>query len=110
MVVSGWEWLGLYNSWIYLAVSKRLLVLHRDVRMKKLLLATVFVIALTVGAQANTKTRRARPTRARCPIMHIFDLTRILRRGGRHQAGHGESVFVSVGISGSAPGATSFAD
>src|SRR5260221_29320 len=30
--------------------------------------------------------------------MHIFDLTRILRRGGRHQAGHGESVFVSVGI------------
>jgi hypothetical protein len=30
--------------------------------------------------------------------MHIFDLTRILRRGCRHQAGHGESVFVSVGI------------
>jgi Trypsin-like peptidase domain len=44
---------GLYNSWIYLAVSKRLLVLHRDVRMKKLLLATVCVIALTVGAQAS---------------------------------------------------------
>jgi hypothetical protein len=36
---------------------------------------------------------------ARCPIMHIFDLTRILRRGCRHQAGHRESVFVSVGIS-----------
>ena len=35
---------------------------------------------------------------ARCPIMHIFDLTRILRRGCRHEAGHGESVFVSVGI------------
>jgi hypothetical protein len=35
---------------------------------------------------------------ARCPIMYIFDLTRILRRGCRHQAGHGESVFVSVGI------------
>jgi hypothetical protein len=35
---------------------------------------------------------------ARCPIMHIFDLTRILRRGCQHQAGHGESVFVSVGI------------
>jgi hypothetical protein len=34
----------------------------------------------------------------RCPIMHIFDLTRILRRGCRHEAGHGESVFVSVGI------------
>jgi len=33
--------------------SKRLLVLHRDVRMKKLLLATVCVIALTVGAQAK---------------------------------------------------------
>jgi hypothetical protein len=32
--------------------------------------------------------------------MHIFDLTRILRRGCRHEAGHGESVFVSVGISG----------
>jgi hypothetical protein len=31
--------------------------------------------------------------------MHIFDLTRILRRGCRHEAGHGESVFVSVGIS-----------
>jgi hypothetical protein len=30
--------------------------------------------------------------------MHIFDLTRILRRGCRHEAGHGESVFVSVGI------------
>jgi hypothetical protein len=30
--------------------------------------------------------------------MHIFDLTRILRRGCRHQAGHRESVFVSVGI------------
>jgi hypothetical protein len=30
--------------------------------------------------------------------MHIFDLTRILRRGWRHEAGHGESVFVSVGI------------
>jgi hypothetical protein len=25
-------------------------------------------------------------------------LTRILRRGCRHEAGHGESVFVSVGI------------
>jgi hypothetical protein len=35
---------------------------------------------------------------ARCPIMHIFDLIRILRRGCRHEAGHGESVFVSVGI------------
>src|SRR5215831_14839168 len=35
---------------------------------------------------------------ARCPIMHIFDLTRILRRGCRHEAGHGESVFVSVSI------------
>jgi hypothetical protein len=35
---------------------------------------------------------------ARCPIMHIFDLTRILSRGCRHQAGGGESVFVSVGI------------
>ena len=33
--------------------------------------------------------------------MHIFDLTRILRRGRRHEAGHGESVFVSVGITGS---------
>jgi transposase len=32
--------------------------------------------------------------------MHIFDLTRILRRGCRHEAGHGESVFVSVGIKG----------
>src|SRR5262249_35544911 len=44
---------GTYNSRIYLPVSKRLLVLHRDVRMKKLLLATVCVIALTVGAQAK---------------------------------------------------------
>src|SRR4030095_9813065 len=34
----------------------------------------------------------------RCPTRHIFDLTRILRRGCRHEAGHGESVFVSVGI------------
>jgi hypothetical protein len=40
---------------------------------------------------------------ARCPIMHIFDLTHILRRGCRHQAGHGESVFVSVGIKGPGP-------
>ena len=46
-------WLGLYNSWIYQPVSKRLLVLHRDVRMKRLLLAAVCVIALTVGAQAK---------------------------------------------------------
>jgi hypothetical protein len=30
--------------------------------------------------------------------MHIFDLTRILRRGCRHEAGHVESVFVSISI------------
>src|SRR5262245_2070010 len=36
-----------------LPVSKRLLVLHRDARMKKLLLATVCVIALTLWAQAK---------------------------------------------------------
>src|SRR5262249_38601838 len=36
-----------------LAVSKRLLVLHRDAKMTKLLLSTVCVIALTVGAQAK---------------------------------------------------------
>jgi hypothetical protein len=41
------------SAWIYLIVNKRLVVLHRDVRMKKLLLATVCVIALTVGAQAK---------------------------------------------------------
>jgi hypothetical protein len=35
---------------------------------------------------------------ARCPIIHIFDLIRILRRGCRHEAGHGASAFVSVGL------------
>jgi hypothetical protein len=53
VVVSGWEWLGLYNSLKYLAVSKRFLVLPRDAKMTKLLLATVCVIALTIGAQAK---------------------------------------------------------
>ena len=36
-----------------MAVSERLLVLHTDAKMKKLFLATVCVIALTVGAQAK---------------------------------------------------------
>src|SRR6476660_448054 len=43
----------MYNSWIYLAVRKRSLVLHRAAKMKKLLVATVCIIALTVGAQAK---------------------------------------------------------
>jgi hypothetical protein len=54
--VSGCEpycWLGLYSSWMYLAVSKRLHVLPRDGRTTKLLLATVCAIALTVVAQAK---------------------------------------------------------
>jgi adenylate cyclase len=54
------------------------------------------VVLAEIGLIPRLAVRDLPP--ARCPIMHIFDLTRILRRGCRHEAGHGESVFVSVGI------------
>ena len=55
MVVFGsgsYCWFGRYNSWIYVTVTQRIFVLCRC-NVRKLLLATVCFIVLTVGAQAK---------------------------------------------------------